>query len=207
MYSTEGGIRVPLILNYPAWTKASNGKVIDAFSTVMDITPTILELAGIIHPGSDTLFRGRKVERVRGKSWVQFFAELNSKDEISGWAIHGSDDPAVGWELFGRAALRSGKWKIVHMPPWAHGKGDWELFDLEEDPGETNDLALKLPEKLKELLVLWEGYIKETGVVWGEALAPGVVQFDGNLNDTVGGDPIEDVRAWMPESRGRSKRS
>lgn len=204
MYSTEGGIRVPLIVKYPSWTQTIGGEVTNAFSTVMDVTPTVLELAGVQHPGSN-LFRGRKVEPIRGKSWAPFFINLSKGYKVSASdTIHGSEDPVIGWELFGRAALRSGPYKIVYMPPWAHGKGDWELYDLSRDPGETNDLSEKLPEKLKELLAQWEVYVKETGVVWGAALAPGVVEFHGERKDVVGGDPVDDVRAWMP-GRSQSK--
>lgn len=205
MFSTEGGIRVPLIVAYPEWTQHAGGRVAHAFSTVMDVAPTILELAGAPHPGA-SLFRGRAVEPMRGKSWAPFFADFGDGPTAAGAdAIHGAGDPAVGWELFGRAALRSGAYKIVHMPPFAHGKGEWELYDLAQDPGETNDLSGSLPDKLSELLALWEVYVEETGVVWGAALAPGVVEFAGDRKDVLGGDPIEDVRAWMPESRGRSK--
>ncbi|EEB94388.1 hypothetical protein MPER_06806, partial [Moniliophthora perniciosa FA553] len=161
MFSTEGGIRVPMIVNYPPWTEKRAGTIIDAFATVMDIAPTVLDLAGIEHPGAT--FRGRSVEGMRGKSWRAFFegSEVRGVD-----AIHTSDDPAVGWELFGRAALRHRHWKIVFMPRWSHGKGDWELFDLSKDLGETKDLASKYPEKVKELLVLWDEYVRQNGVVW-----------------------------------------
>ncbi|KAK0210960.1 alkaline-phosphatase-like protein [Desarmillaria ectypa] len=201
MYSTEGGIRVPLILSYPPWTKSESvgGKIVDAFATVMDVTPTILELANVHHPGSGKLFRGRKVEKLRGKSWVEYFSHI--RDDLK--AIHGSDDPAVGWELFGRAALRHGKWKILFMPEWSHGTGRWELYDLSTDAGETKDLSREQPEKLQELLILWDDYVRETGVVWGSALGPLPVETDTDHKDVIGGDPIDDIRAWMP-GRGRS---
>ncbi|ESK89863.1 arylsulfatase [Moniliophthora roreri MCA 2997] len=200
MFSTEGGIRVPMIVNYPPWTEKRAGKIVDAFATVMDIAPTVLDLAGIEHPGA--IFRGRSVEGMRGKSWRTFF----EGPEVRGVeAIHTSDDPAVGWELFGRAALRHGHWKIVFMPRWSHGKGDWELYDLSKDPGETRDLTSEYPEKVKELLVLWDEYVRQNGVVWGEALSHLPVQAEGlECKDVVGGDPIEDTRAWMPLSRGRA---
>ncbi|KAL0578679.1 hypothetical protein V5O48_003299 [Marasmius crinis-equi] len=202
MFSTEGGIRVPMIVNYPPWTQKHGGRLIDAFATVMDITPTVLDLAEVSHPG--TTFRGRSVEKIRGKSWKDFFESSvveNSKPD----SIHTSDDPAVGWELFGRAALRHGHWKLVFMPQWSHGKGEWELYNLSNDPGETKDLSSENPEKMKELLGFWDVYVRQNGVVWGEALSHLPVASDGlECKDVVGGDPIEDTRAWMPLSRGRS---
>ncbi|KAJ7497573.1 alkaline-phosphatase-like protein [Mycena latifolia] len=110
MYSTEGGIKVPMILNFPRWTQEHGGKILNAFATVMDIAPTVLDLAGIEHPGTTKLFRGRKVEALRGKSWFPFFSALTEKTDLgaASEALHTADDPAVGWELYGRAALRSG---------------------------------------------------------------------------------------------------
>ncbi|KAJ3826629.1 alkaline-phosphatase-like protein [Lentinula raphanica] len=202
MYSTEGGIKVPMILKYPAWTKDRGGEVVNAFATVMDIMPTILDLAGIQHPG--TVFRGREVEEMRGKSWVKFFENNHRKGDMT-TAIHSHDDPAVGWELFGRAALRKGDWKIVYMTPWSYGKGEWELFDLSKDPGETRDLSSEEPQKLQELLELWDIYVKKNGVVWGSPVSEVEVKYPGlGRGDVIGGDPLEDTRAWMPH-RGHCK--
>lgn len=130
--------------------------------------PTMLDLAGLTHPapgpGNGT-YRGREVFPMRGKSWTSYFtADTPSTDRA---AIHTNDDPAVGWEMYGRAALRKGDWKILWMPLDAHGKAKWELFNLSVDPGEIDDLAESRPDKLQELLVEWEKYVKETGVVWG----------------------------------------
>ncbi|THU85660.1 alkaline phosphatase-like protein [Dendrothele bispora CBS 962.96] len=213
MFSTEGGIRVPFILNYPPWTQNLGGKIIDAFATVMDIMPTMLDLAGAPHPSKNHLFRGRHVEDMRGKSWVNYFTKLNSvsgsKEEKSALitgvdAIHTSDDPATGWELFGRAALRKGHWKIVFMPRWSHGTEEWELFDLSKDPGETNNLAAQEPEKVKELLELWEEYVKQNGVVWGAPLSSVPVNGDIECKDVIGGDALDDTRGWMPH-RGKGR--
>ncbi|KAK7054676.1 hypothetical protein VNI00_003139 [Paramarasmius palmivorus] len=185
------GIRVPMVVNYPPWTDKRAGTVVDAFATVMDITPTILDLAGIKHPGKT--FRGRTVEEIRGKSWKAFFeGPVRARK-------------GIGWELFGRAALRKANFKIVFLPKWSHGKGEWELYDLGKDPGETRDLSSENPEKLKELLVLWDDYVRRNGVAWGEALSPVPVEANGlECKDVVGGDPIDDTRAWMPPNRGRA---
>ncbi|KAJ6587186.1 alkaline-phosphatase-like protein [Mycena vulgaris] len=203
MYSTEGGIKVPMILNFPRWTQTHGGQILNAFATVMDIAPTILDLAGIQHPGTSSLFHGRKVEALRGKSWLPFFSTLTAKTDLSAspQALHTSDDPAVGWELFGRAALRLGVWKIVYMPQWAHGKGAWEIFDLSKDPGETQDLAQDEPTKLAELVQLWEQYVEETGVVWEGELQPRPVPSDLDGEDIIGGNALEDTRGWMQTGR------
>ena len=49
--------------------------------------------------------------------------------------------------------------------PAPNGTGEWELFDLKQDPGELNDLGKKHPQKLKELVARWEQYKKDNGVL------------------------------------------
>ncbi|KLU91288.1 hypothetical protein MAPG_09809 [Magnaporthiopsis poae ATCC 64411] len=153
-FSTEGGIRVPFILSKPGLARPAGG--LEApFCTVMDLAPTILQLAGA--KSHDGEYKGRKVERLRGASWTEFLADP-AKTEIHG------EDYEVGWELMGCGAFRKGFWKIDWVPP-PMGLGRWELFDLAKDPGETEDLADKHPDKLKELVGLWEKYADDVGVV------------------------------------------
>jgi arylsulfatase A-like enzyme len=55
--------------------------------------------------------------------------------------------------------------------------GSWQLYDLEQDPGETQDLAVKHPEKLDELVKHWDGYVIEVGVA-AQAPSYGVLVVD-----------------------------
>ena len=124
------------------------------------------------------LHRGRPVYPHRGRSWVPYFSKGESAEDDEAFAIYPSDD-AVGWELFARAALRKGDWKIVHIPQEVGGKGvgdeGWELFNLRQDPGETTDVSGQEREKFRELLGHWEDYVVEYGIVWGEkAMCAGV---------------------------------
>ncbi|MBW1836861.1 MAG: hypothetical protein JRI99_07905 [Deltaproteobacteria bacterium] len=70
----------------------------------------------------------------------------------------------VGYELFGMKALFDGEWKILWMPP-PFGKGEWELYNLEKDPAEINDLGNKYPEKVMRMIDLWKQYKKENNVL------------------------------------------
>lgn len=152
-------------------------------------------MAGAKHPamGKQTgNYKGREVYPMRGHSWVPF---MTSRGGDGSESIYGADE-FMGWELFGRAALRRGSWKIVFMPVEAFGKSRWELFDLSIDPGETNDLADQMPEKLQEMLVGWEQYVNETGTVWGPPIS-GDLAWAGLPEDSVGGDPIAQTTAWM----------
>lgn len=154
-FTTEGGIRCPCVIRYPGFAR-SNGAITHEFCTVMDILPTILELAGTTHPG--TTFRGREVVLPRGSSWASYLSTLDEKA-----VIHGEGQNIMGWELFGRRAIRRGNWKAVYIPAPA-GSDQWELFDLSTDLGEIEDLAKKEPEKLQELLLEYEKYSEETGL-------------------------------------------
>lgn len=151
-YTTEGGIRVPAIIHYPQAARA--GQIGSAFTTAMDIAPTLLDLAGVAHPGRR--YRGRDIVGLRGRSLWPWLAGLTAQ-------VH-PDGTSTGWELFGRRAIRRDQWKAVYVPA-RDGSSHWQLYDLSRDRGEVFDLAVTHPEKLAELLQLWERYRAETGVV------------------------------------------
>jgi len=170
----EGGIRSPLIISGPG-VKGVGEINKEAVMHVMDIAPTILELAGVEHPST---FKGRSIAPVQGKSWVGTLdGSVQSPRSPDDW---------LGWELFGNRALRQGDWKIT----WLYeplGTGDWQLFNLDEDPGEQYDLSVKFSEKKIELIALWDEYAKTNGVIIGnrspfegakKALPARVPEFD-----------------------------
>ncbi|OAL54227.1 arylsulfatase [Pyrenochaeta sp. DS3sAY3a] len=155
---TEGGIRCPCVIRYPPLHSSSlslgAGAITDSFCTVMDILPTMLDLAGVESPG--TKFRGREVVPVRGATWVPHL-----KGEQVGF--HDEDEEITGWELFGLRAIRKGPWKALWMTA-PRGREEWELYNLNDDPGEIHDLATKETKKLAELVAHWEIYYAETGM-------------------------------------------
>ena len=66
---------------------------------------------------------------------------------------------AIYWEHEGNRAVRQGKWKLVSRHP-----GNWELYDIEADRTELNDLAARNPQKVAQLKALWESWAKRAGV-------------------------------------------
>ena len=152
---SEGGIRSPLIVSGPGVQGAGelNKK---AVLHVMDIVPTVLELAGIEHPST---YKGLEIAPVQGKSWVGMLAGRTRSPRTS--------DDWLGWELFNNRAIRQADWKIswLYQP---FGTYDWQLFNLAEDPGEQYDLSAKFPEKKKALVALWDEYVETNGVIIGE---------------------------------------
>ena len=155
-YTTEGGVRVPCVIRYPPLTanNPDSGSISSVFATVMDIAPTLLSLASIPHP--HPTYRSRPVVPMLGKSLLPY---------LSGRAplVHDPSE-AFGWELCGRAAIRLDSYKADFIPI-PKGTGAWQLYDLSKDPGEVTDIADQNPEKLKQLLGLWEKYCEDVGVV------------------------------------------
>lgn len=120
-------------------------------------------------------------------------------------AIHG-DSGSMGWELFGRGAVRQGRWKLVQVEPFGGGRedGKWQLYNLEADPGEVDDLADSMPGKVAELTQIWDEYREATGVVWGMPVKMVGDEWDGNDEDIIGGDAISQTQAWMDVRKGEA---
>ncbi|MBW2602667.1 MAG: arylsulfatase, partial [Deltaproteobacteria bacterium] len=138
---SEGGIRSPLIVSGPGVHGVGelNKK---AVLHVIDIVPTVLELAGIEHPST---YKGLEIAPVQGKSWVGMLAGRTRSPRTS--------DDWLGWELFNNRAIRQGDWKIswLYRP---FGTYDWQPPNLAEDPAEQSDLSAKSPGKKKALVAL-----------------------------------------------------
>ncbi|KAH8901654.1 alkaline phosphatase-like protein [Thozetella sp. PMI_491] len=196
MFSTEGGCRVPLVVKPPQTSarSAGDGIITDAFCTVMDLVPTILDLAGLQHPG--TSYKGREIAPLRGASWKDYLAALSQQETVvkdaSRHVIHG-EDYVAGFEIAGSGALRRGDWKITFVPA-PRGPQKWELFNIKEDPGETTDLSEKEAKLMKEMLGLWGEYKKEVGVVGLAGEYQRVIQ--GNTETSLK-DEFDDPYAWI----------
>lgn len=141
--TTEGGTRVPLIIAGPNVPQA-NRVTADAF--MPDIAPTLMQFANIAY--DDDEFFGRSLKGLIAGETDQ---------------VYGPDD-SVGMEVAGNAALFRGNWKLArNHRPW--GTGDWQLFDLSIDPGETNDLFSTHPELANEMMSEYEAYTQKVGVI------------------------------------------
>jgi arylsulfatase len=151
-YTAEGGIRSPLIAAGPG--VVSDGQTTRAVLHVTDVVPTLLELAGVGHPsqrgaGDQAPLTGQSMQPVlAGKA-----TDIRSADD---W---------IGWELFGNRALRQGDWKALSLLKAAGGTGEWQLYNLKDDPTESRDLASSQPAKLADLTRLWDRYASQNGVI------------------------------------------
>ena len=118
-----------------------------------DPANTLLEVAGASYPKTRG---GRDLPPLAGKSWGPV---------LSGQADSArTDQDVLAWEIFGNRALRRGDWKLRwEFEPL--GKGGWELFNLATDPAERKDLAAERPDKLKEMVALWDDFARRNNVV------------------------------------------
>ncbi|ECE6726614.1 arylsulfatase, partial [Salmonella enterica subsp. enterica] len=151
-HTSEGGIRTVSFIHYPAFERQQ--QISHEFLTVMDLLPTLLDYLNIQHP--ETEYKGRQLVPLRGKSILPYLQNQQAH-------IH-TQDHITGWELFGQKALRKGDWKALFIPA-PNGPNRWQLYNLQHDKGETQDLAKQYPDKLQELLHDWATYVKENGVI------------------------------------------
>lgn len=151
-YAGEGGIRVPLII---AGVPGGAGNQIQhGLAHVNDIVPTLLDLAQVAPPG--TTYKGRTVEPLAGRSLLP---ALRGEAQ----QIHPAEQ-AIGYELSGNQALFKGDLKLVrNMPPV--GDGQWHLYDLRTDPGETRDLQGEMPQAFQALQADYAAYARSHGVL------------------------------------------
>ena len=132
----EGGISTPLIVHWPEGI-AARGQLRRDVGHVIDLVPTILELAGGQTPERRP---GDIVPPLPGQSLVPAFAQDGSVAR-----------EFLYWNHSGNRAIRVGDWKLVS----AGRDGTWELYDLRTDRAESDDLAAKYPEKVRELAERW----------------------------------------------------
>ena len=152
----EGGVRPPALIKMPQSisSNVSNGNsssnLIKSFTYVTDITPTILDLAGVSHPST---YKGHDVHALMGKSLKPL---LEGTVEV----VHPADE-AIGGEMFNNTSVRMGDWKATSygVPP------QWKLFNLATDLGENTDLAAQHPDILKKLVDAYDKYAQDVGVV------------------------------------------
>ncbi len=149
----EGGQREPCIVCWPG--HVPTGKTCDELTTTMDLLPTFARLAGTEAPG-DRIIDGKDI-------WPLMSGKSGAKSPHEAFYYYQMDQ---------LQAVRSGKWKL-HLPleqkkkNWGEPTPDvpMQLYDLEADIGETNDVADKHPDVVKQLLALAEKARQDLGDV------------------------------------------
>ena len=151
-FTSEGGMRVPMIIS--GLPTKLNGGVIDAFTYVTDLVPTILDITQTSRPGP--IYAGRAIESLSGKSLLK----LVEGEEAF---VYGPEE-VVGFELGGNIALFQGDFKIVkNRGPI--GDDTWHLYNIKQDPAERYDLATEQPARLEKMIKAYASYAEEHRVL------------------------------------------
>jgi len=151
-FTAEGGIRAPLVVKLPGMM-ANAGGINHSFVHVRDVMPTILDAAEVEPPREVS---GRQVLPMHGGSLLGFL-EGNVETPYPGVS-------QVGYELFGMKAYFDGDWKILWMPP-PFGPGEWQLYNVKDDPAGIVDLSDQDPSRHAEMIGQWERYRDDMGVL------------------------------------------
>jgi arylsulfatase A-like enzyme len=146
-----GGTRNGTIVHWPKGIK-SKGEVRSQFHHVIDIAPTILELAGLPQP---LFVNGVQQHPIEGVSMAYSLNDATAAERHE----------TQYFEMFGNRGIYHKGWTAVtkHKTPWlligqkvpAFDDDNWELYDTSKDWSQANDLAKQMPEKLHELQRLW----------------------------------------------------
>jgi len=150
-YVAQGGIQVPAMIKLPGDMANAGGRS-NEVTHVMDLMPTFLSVAGAEYPG---VYNGETMVPLQGESLIPLLAEESpGKTEAR----------EVGWSAYGMDAYRKGDWKVLRLPK-PYGNGDWQLYNLANDPGELHDLSAEFPEQTQSLATAWETYADYNGVI------------------------------------------
>ncbi len=141
-HNHEGGIATPLIAHWPKGI-AAKGELRHEPGHLIDLMATCVDLAGVTYPEK---FEDHEITAMEGRSLAGGFARDRDEERV------------LMFEHFGKAAIRKGKWKLVRLGY----KQSWELYDIQKDRTELNDLSKEKPEIAQEMAELWEKEAKRT---------------------------------------------
>jgi arylsulfatase A-like enzyme len=145
----EGGIATPLIAHWPKGISEA-GVLCHETGQLMDIMATIVDIASAQWPDNRD---GLPILPPEGKSLKDTFANT------------ATERPPLAWEHEGNCAYREGKWKLVKR--W--DRENWELYDMEVDRSELNDLSSGFPDLRSEFISKYQAWADRVGVIeWGE---------------------------------------
>jgi len=144
----EGGTRVPMMWSWAG--KIAPGSLSAAVVGPIDVYPTVIDLLGIAKPEAQ-IFDG-----------VSYAKVLKGEGELDRQAYF-NYHPHAGANRAGGVWVRSGDFKLLR---WFGNPSTHELYNLREDLSEATDLSAKLPQKVKELDALIDGFLKDTGATY-----------------------------------------
>ncbi len=141
-FTHQGGIASPFIVHWPQGVKAP-GRWVRDLAHLMDIMPTLAALAQATYPKTRN---GKSILPMEGVSLTKVFQPGGALEPRS-----------IGYSHEGARALHKGKWKLVQGKRFP-AKAEWELYDMDADPCETNDLAPTNPQVVADLAKEWSAW-------------------------------------------------
>jgi len=147
-FNHEGGNSTPFIVRWPEVIKKGGG-ITPQVGHIIDVMATCVDVAQARYPSQ---YKGHKITELEGKSLLPIF---------EGRRREGHD--ALFWEYMNNKSVRRGKWKLVTV-----GDNPWELYDMETDRTELNDLSAKMPDKVEELARLYEAWVRRCKTAQGK---------------------------------------
>lgn len=150
-WTHEGGMSSPFIAWYPRMIKP--GQIDRRMAHITDIMPTFTELAKGSYPD---VYNGNEIIPVEGRSLVPVFRG-KKKDNLR---------DTLFWEHEGNRAVRFGDWKLISRFDYQTGKElPWELYNLNADRSELNDLSATSPDRVRQMTMAYDQWAKKVGVV------------------------------------------
>ncbi len=144
----EGGTRVPMMWSWAG--KIAPGSTSEAVVGPIDVYPTVIDLLGIAKPEKQVF---------DGVSYAKVLKSEGQLDRTAYFNYH----PHAGANKAGGVWVRSGNFKLLC---WFGNPGTHELYNLKDDLSESKDLAGAMPDKVKELDALIDGFLKDTGAAY-----------------------------------------
>jgi arylsulfatase len=146
----EGGIASPLIAHWPQGIKRPGRILSDPFFHLIDIMPTLCEVAGADYPSQ---YQGRDITAASGTSMLPY--------------IQGEQGPGQArtlfWQHENHAAVRQGNWKLVTVND--RSEDQWELYNLSQDRSESDNVALQNSKLVQQLRRTWAQWAREVNAL------------------------------------------
>ncbi len=146
-WSHEGGISTPLIAHWPKGIPAARrGQLESQPGHLIDLMATCVELAATTYPRD---YKGHKIKAASGVSLTPAFAGQTLRRTEPLFFEHESN-----------RAVRDGRWKLV-----AQENAAWELYDMESDRTEMNNLAVQQPDRVRKMAAEWDAWAARVDVL------------------------------------------